>query len=331
MYDLARNLVSHLPSELSKMVKHVSKSAKNLALGSTIFEQIGFDYFGPIDGHNLTHLIPILESIRDHPNPTKPILLHIVTEKGRGFPGKNECAEKFHAVAAFDAVTGIQKKSPLPAPSYTEVFARGLIAEATHDPSIVAITAAMPSGTGLDKFARAFPHRCFDVGIAEQHAVTMAAGLACEGMKPFVAIYSTFLQRAYDQVVHDVALQSLPVRFAIDRAGYVGADGPTHNGAFDITFLATLPNMVVMAPSDEVELLHAIATACTINDRPSAFRYPRGAGIGLALPERGQFLPVGKGRIVRASVQDQSQIRFRVAILSLGTRREGNGMPRGDR
>jgi 1-deoxy-D-xylulose-5-phosphate synthase len=268
-------------------------------------------YLGPIDGHDLDQLVPELERIRDH--ETGPVLLHVVTQKGKGYHPAASSADKGHAVGKFDVATGAQAKSSAPKPpTYTRVFAEALIAEAARDERVLAITGAMPSGTGLDLFEKAFPERMFDVGIAEQHAVTFAAGLATEGLKPFCAIYSTFLQRAYDQIVHDVAIQNLPVRFAIDRAGLVGADGATHAGAFDVAYLACLPNMVVMAASDEAELVHMTATAAAYDAGPIAFRYPRGEGVGVALPERGEVLPIGKGRIVREGKD--------AAILCLGTR-----------
>ncbi len=310
----AKQFVSHLPEPLERAARQAEKYAKTLATGGNFFEEMGFYYVGPIDGHNLSHLLPVLKNIRDDHSIKHPVLLHVVTEKGHGFVSKEASEEKYHAVTRFDVATGIQMKPKAVAPSYTRVFADSLVEEATNDPNIVAITAAMPSGTGLDRFAKAFPERMFDVGIAEQHAVTFAAGLAAEGYKPFVAIYSTFLQRAYDQIVHDVAIQNLPVRFAIDRAGLVGADGPTHAGAFDITYLATLPSMVLMAASDEAELKHMIATMATIDDAPSAVRYPRGEGRGVVLPATGEILPIGKGRIIRQGKD--------AAILSLGTRLE---------
>ena len=275
-----------------------------------MFEELGFYYIGPIDGHNLDHLLPILKNVRD--SETGPILVHVVTQKGKGYAPAEAAADKYHGVTTFDVITGTQVKPKANAPSYTNVFAKGLIAEAHHDDKIVAVTAAMPTGTGLDHFGQVFPERIFDVGIAEQHAVTFAAGLATEGYKPFCAIYSTFLQRGYDQIVHDVALQNLPVRFALDRAGLVGADGPTHAGSFDIAFLGCLPNMVIMAAADEAELMHMTATAAAYDAGPIAFRYPRGEGVGVELPERGEVLPIGKGRIIREG--------SRVAILSLGTR-----------
>ncbi len=284
--------------------------ARGMAMGGTLFEEMGFYYVGPIDGHNLDHLLPVLQNVKEAEGG--PILVHVVTQKGKGYAPAEEAADKFHGVVKFDVVSGTQHKPVSNVPKYTDVFAKALIAEAEVDDKIVAITAAMPSGTGVDKFAKQFPDRGFDVGIAEQHGVTFAAGLATEGYKPFAAIYSTFLQRAYDQVVHDVAIQSLPVRFAMDRAGLVGADGPTHAGAFDITYLSCLPNFVVMAAADEAELMHMVATAATINDRPSAVRYPRGEGVGVELPAKGTPLEIGKGRILREGST--------VAVLSLGTR-----------
>jgi 1-deoxy-D-xylulose-5-phosphate synthase len=281
-----------------------------MAVGGTLFDELGFYYIGPIDGHNLDHLIPVLENVRDVKNG--PVLVHVVTKKGKGYAPAEASADKYHGVVKFNVLTGEQSKSAAKAPAYTKVYAEALIAEAEKDERIVAITAAMPSGTGLDLFAKRFPDRCFDVGIAEQHGVTFAGGLAAEGMKPFATIYSTFLQRAYDQVVHDIAIQRLPVRFAMDRAGLVGADGPTHAGSYDITYLATLPGFVVMAPSDEVELINMVATAAQIDDRPSAFRYPRGEGIGLERPKVGTPLEIGKGRIIREGAS--------IAILNLGTR-----------
>ncbi|MGE3906442.1 MAG: 1-deoxy-D-xylulose-5-phosphate synthase, partial [Reyranellaceae bacterium] len=277
----------------------------------TLFEELGFYYVGPVDGHKIEHLLPVLKNARDA-RLDRPVLIHCVTQKGKGYGPAEQSADKYHGVAKFDVITGTQVKAAANAPSYTSVFAKALIAEAEADQKIVAITAAMPSGTGLDKFAERFPARSFDVGIAEQHAVTFAAGLATEGYKPFAAIYSTFLQRGYDQVVHDVAIQKLPVRFAIDRAGLVGADGATHAGAFDIAYLACLPDFVVMAAADEAELMHMVATAAAIDDRPSAVRYPRGEGVGIELPARGAPLEIGKGRILREG--------GKIAILSLGTR-----------
>jgi 1-deoxy-D-xylulose-5-phosphate synthase len=278
--------------------------------GGTLFEELGFYYVGPIDGHNLDHLIPVLENVRD--SEQGPILVHVVTKKGKGYGPAEASADKYHGVQKFDVITGAQAKAPPGPPAYQNVFADQLIKDAERDPTIVAITAAMPGGTGLDRFAKAFPDRTFDVGIAEQHAVTFAAGLAAQGMRPFCAIYSTFLQRAYDQVVHDVAIQNLPVRFAIDRAGLVGADGATHAGSFDVTYLATLPNFIVMAAADEAELVHMTHTAALHDTGPIAVRYPRGNGTGVALPETAEQLAIGKGRIVREGKK--------VAILSLGTR-----------
>lgn len=309
--NMAKSMVSHLPKSFGQVAKKTEQYAKNMTSGGNFFEEMGFYYLGPIDGHNLDHLLPVLKNIRDDKQISRPILLHVVTEKGHGYSMPDSGEEKLHAVSRFNVVTGVQEKSQPKAPSYTGIFADSLIQEAVSDDRIMAITAAMPSGTGLSKFAEHFPDRMIDVGIAEQHAVTFAAGLAAEGMKPYVAIYSTFLQRAYDQVVHDVAIQSLPVRFAIDRAGLVGADGPTHAGSFDIAYLANLPNMVVMAPADEAELMHMIATSAQIDDRPSAFRYPRGEATGCALPDKGEVLPVGKGRIIQEGKT--------VALLSLGT------------
>ncbi|MCC6467076.1 MAG: 1-deoxy-D-xylulose-5-phosphate synthase, partial [Alphaproteobacteria bacterium] len=279
--------------------------------GGTLFEELGFFYVGPIDGHNLDHLLPVLKNVRDNLE-LGPVLIHVVTQKGKGYAPAEKSADKYHGVNKFDVITGKQDKPPANAPNYQNVFAKGLIAEAEQDDKIVAITAAMPSGTGLNLFGDKFPQRTFDVGIAEQHAVTFAAGLACEGYKPFCAIYSTFLQRGYDQVVHDVAIQSLPVRFAMDRAGLVGADGQTHAGSFDGAYLGCLPGFVLMAASDEAELMHMVATSAAINDRPSALRYPRGEGVGVELPDRGAVLEIGKGRIIREGTK--------IAILSYGTR-----------
>ena len=309
--DLAKQIANRFPRQLREAAARADEYARGIVLGGTLFEELGFYYVGPIDGHDLNTLVPILENVRDA-KELGPVLVHVVTEKGKGHPFRKDHPEKYHAVAPFDPKTGEMKVSRPNAPTYTEVFARALIAEAERDERIVAITAAMPSGTGLDKFAERFPERMFDVGIAEQHAVTFAAGLAAEGYKPFPAIYSTFLQRGYDQVVHDVALQNLPVRFAIDRAGLVGNDGATHAGSFDITYLTCLPNMVVMAAADEAELMHMVATAAAYEDGPIAFRYPRGPGVGVDLPERGEILPIGRGRILQEGE--------RVAILSLGTR-----------
>jgi 1-deoxy-D-xylulose-5-phosphate synthase len=306
-----KDLASMFPGVVERTAKRAEEFARGMIAGGTLFEELGFYYVGPVDGHNLDHLVPVLKNVRDHKDPC-PILIHVVTKKGHGYAPAEASADKYHGVGKFDVVTGALAKPKANAPSYTSVFANALIDEASRDEKIVAINAAMPAGTGLDKFADKFPTRCFDVGIAEQHAVTFAAGLACEGFKPFCAIYSTFLQRAYDQVVHDVAIQHLPVRFAIDRAGLVGADGATHAGSFDIAYLGCVPGMVLMAPSDEAELVHAVATSLAIEDGPSAFRYPRGEGVGVELPSRGVPWEIGKGRIIREG--------SKVAILSLGTR-----------
>jgi 1-deoxy-D-xylulose-5-phosphate synthase len=308
--ELARKFARRLPRPLHVAAKKTDEFARGMAMGGTLFEELGFYYVGPIDGHDIDALVPVLENVRDAGEG--PILVHVVTQKGKGYAPAENAADKYHGVQKFDVITGEQAKAPAGPPSYTGVFAKALTAEAERDPTICAITAAMPSGTGLDKFAAQFPERSFDVGIAEQHAVTFAAGLAAQGMRPFCAIYSTFLQRAFDQVVHDVAIQNLPVRFAIDRAGLVGADGATHAGSFDVTYLATLPNMVVMAAADEVELVHMVHTAALHDTGPIAFRYPRGNGIGLELPATPERLEIGKGRVVREG--------SKVAILSLGTR-----------
>ena len=308
---VAKQLTKALPRPLAQVAARAEEFARGLATGGTLFEELGFYYVGPLDGHNLDHLVPVLENVRDDPT-LGPVLVHVVTQKGKGFPPAESAADKYHGVGKFDPVTGTQAKGKAGPPSYTAVFAKALVAEAERDERIVAITAAMPSGTGLDKFAERFPERCFDVGIAEQHAVTFAAGLAAEGMKPFCAIYSTFLQRAYDQVVHDVAIQKLPVRFAIDRAGLVGADGATHAGSFDLAYLGCLPGMVIMAAGDEADLVHMVATAAAYDEGPIAFRYPRGEGIGVPLPERGIPLPIGKGRVLREGGH--------LAILCLGAR-----------
>lgn len=308
--ELARRFARKLPRPLHIAARKTDEFARGMAMGGTLFEELGFYYVGPIDGHDLDALIPVLENVRDAAEG--PILVHVVTQKGKGYAPAEEAADKYHGVQKFNVVTGEQAKAPAGPPSYTNVFAKALIAEAEADPTICAITAAMPSGTGLDRFAQMFPGRSFDVGIAEQHAVTFAAGLAAEGMRPFCAIYSTFLQRAFDQVVHDVAIQNLPVRFAIDRAGLVGADGATHAGSFDVTYLATLPNLVVMAAADEAELVHMVHTAAQYDAGPIAFRYPRGNGVGVDLPETPQLLEIGKGRVVREG--------SKVALLSLGTR-----------
>jgi 1-deoxy-D-xylulose-5-phosphate synthase len=308
--ELARRVARKLPEPLHRAARLTDEYARGMAMGGTLFEELGFYYVGPIDGHDLDQLIPVLENIRDAAEG--PCLVHVVTQKGKGYAPAESSADKYHGVQKFDVITGEQAKSAAGPPSYTAVFASALLAEAERDERICAITAAMPSGTGLDKFADRFPDRSFDVGIAEQHAVTFAAGLAAQGMRPFCAIYSTFLQRAYDQVVHDVAIQNLPVRFAIDRAGLVGADGATHAGSFDVTYLATLPNFVVMAAADEAELVHMVHTAALYDDGPIAFRYPRGNGTGAALPAVPGRLAIGKGRIVRQG--------SKVALLSLGTR-----------
>jgi len=310
--DVLKRLARKLPTPLHKAAKKTDEYARGMAMGGTLFEELGFYYVGPVDGHNLDQLIPVLENVRDAAEG--PCLIHVVTQKGKGYAPAENAADKYHGVQKFDVITGAQAKAPPGPPSYTNIFAKALIAEAERDATICAITAAMPSGTGLDKFQQAYPDRTFDVGIAEQHAVTFAAGLAAQGMRPFCAIYSTFLQRAYDQVVHDVAIQNLPVRFAIDRAGLVGADGSTHAGSFDVTYLASLPNMVVMAAADEAELVHMVHTCAMHDSSPIAVRYPRGNGTGVALPETPQQLEIGKGRIVREGRQ--------VAILSLGTRLE---------
>jgi len=309
--DLAKQLSKKFPQPLQIAAARADEYARGMVLGGTLFEELGFYYVGPVDGHDVDSLVQILQNVRDA-DKLGPVLVHVVTEKGKGHPFKTDSAEKHHAVGKFNKDTGEFIKVKSNAPSYTSVFAEALIKEAKKDDSIVAITAAMPSGTGVDKFEKHFPARTFDVGIAEQHAVTFAAGMATEGYKPFVAIYSTFLQRAYDQIVHDVALQNLPVRFAIDRAGLVGQDGATHAGSFDVAYLACLPNMVVMAASDEAELVHMVATARAIDDRPSAFRYPRGAGVGVSLPKEGVPLEIGKGRIVREGTK--------IALLSFGAR-----------
>ncbi len=309
--DLAARMAKRFPKGIERTARRAEEYARGMLTGGTLFEELGFYYVGPIDGHNLDHLIPVMRNVREA-EEYGPILLHVITQKGKGYQPAEASADKLHAVAKFNVITGEQAKAPPGPPTYTNVFARALIAEAERDPDIVAITAAMPSGTGLDKFQQRFPDRTFDVGIAEQHAVTFAAGLATEGIKPFCAIYSTFLQRGYDQLVHDVAIQSLPVRFAIDRAGLVGNDGATHAGSFDLAYLGCLPGMVLMAPSDEAELTHAVATLAAIGDRPSAVRFPRGEATGIALPERGEILPLGRGRIVREG--------SRIAILSLGPR-----------
>ena len=306
----AKGAVSLLPPPLQEGARRAKEMVKSMTVGGTLFEELGFSYIGPIDGHDMEQLLSVLRTVKDRADG--PTLIHVITKKGKGYHHAEHSPDRGHARGQFDVITGKQKKSVSNAPSYTKVFAESLIKQAEADTKVVAITAAMPDGTGLDLFAERFPSRCFDVGIAEQHGVTFAAGLAAAGMKPFVAIYSTFLQRGYDQIVHDVAVQRLPVRFAIDRAGLVGADGPTHAGSFDIAYLANLPDFVIMAAADEAELVHMVATAAAINDRPSAFRFPRGEGVGVELPEVGVPLEIGKGRIV---VEGE-----RVAILSFGAR-----------
>ncbi len=309
--DMMARLAKRFPAPLERAARRADEYARGLLTGGTLFEELGFYYVGPVDGHDLDHLLPILRNLRDTDHQG-PILLHVVTQKGKGYAPAESSPDKYHGVVKFNVITGEQAKAPPGPPSFTKVFANALIAEAEADESIVAINAAMPTGTGLDLFAKKFPRRSFDVGIAEQHAVTFAAGLATEGLKPFCAIYSTFLQRAYDQIMHDVALQSLPVRFAMDRAGLVGADGATHAGSFDIAYLGCLPNMVLMAAADEVELMHMVATSAAIDDRPSGLRYPRGEGFGLELPKRGSVLEIGKGRVLREGSA--------IAILSYGAR-----------
>lgn len=308
--DVAKGAISFLPEPFREGAKRAKDMLKGMAVGGTLFEALGFSYLGPIDGHDLNQLLPILRTVRQRADG--PILLHVITQKGRGYGPAEQARDKGHATAKFDVMTGAQQKAASNAPSYTKVFADSLLREAGEDPRICAVTAAMPDGTGLNLFAQRYPSRCFDVGIAEQHGVTFAAGLAAGGMKPFCAMYSTFLQRGYDQIVHDVAIQNLPVRFAIDRAGLVGADGATHAGSFDVAYLSNLPGMVVMAAADEAELVHMVATAAAYDAGPIAFRYPRGDGQGVELPERGTVLEIGKGRHIQAG--------NRVAILSFGTR-----------
>ena len=308
--EIGKQLARNLPKQWERRAARAEEYTRTYWTGGTLFEELGFYYLGPIDGHDLDVLLPVLKNVRDAKRG--PILLHVVTRKGKGYPPAEESTDKYHGVNKFNVITGAQVKAKPNAPGYTKVFADALIKEARKDPKIVAITAAMPSGTGLDLFGAEFPHRTFDVGIAEQHGVTFAAGLATEGYKPFAAIYSTFLQRAYDQVVHDVAIQRLPVRFAIDRAGLVGADGATHAGSFDVGYLGALPGFVVMAAADEAELVHMVATAAAIDDGPSAFRYPRGEGVGIDMPEEGIPLEIGRGRVLREGTK--------VALLSLGTR-----------
>jgi 1-deoxy-D-xylulose-5-phosphate synthase len=307
---IVHQLAKKLPKFLEQRARAMEEYARGLVTGGTLFEEMGFFYVGPIDGHNLDHLLPVLKNVRDAKDG--PILVHVVTQKGKGYGPAEASADKYHGVVKFDVATGKQVKAKANAPSYTKVFGESLVKEAQKDDKIVAITAAMPSGTGIDIFGKAFPHRTFDVGIAEQHAITFAAGLAADGYKPFAAIYSTFLQRAYDQIVHDVAIQRLPVRFALDRAGLVGADGPTHAGSFDVAYLGCLPGFVLMAAADEAELAHMVATAVSIDDRPSALRYPRGDGVGVDMPEIGVPLQIGKGRIIKEGTS--------VALLSYGTR-----------
>ncbi len=308
--EAAKQVAKKLPKFLQDKARKSEEFTRAFFTGGTMFEELGFYYVGPIDGHNLDHMLPILKNVRD--TQDGPVLIHMVTQKGKGYAPAEAAADKYHGVNKFDVITGKQSKPPANAPSYTKIFGTSLIEEARHDDKIVAVTAAMPTGTGLDLFGEVFPKRVFDVGIAEQHAVTFAAGLASEGYKPFCAIYSTFLQRGYDQVVHDVSIQNLPVRFPIDRAGLVGADGPTHAGSFDTGFLAALPGFVVMAASDEAELRHMVRTAAEYDEGPISFRYPRGDGVGVELPERGSVLEIGKGRIVREGTK--------VALLSFGTR-----------
>ena len=308
---IAKEVARHFPKRLEDAARRAEELARSFITGGTLFEELGFYYVGPIDGHNIEHLLPVLKNVRDSNEPG-PVLVHAVTEKGHGYLSAEQAEDKWHSVAKFDVVTGTQAKSTPKAPQYTTVFAKSLIAEAEKDDRIVAITAAMPSGTGLNLFSDKFPMRCFDVGIAEQHAVCFAAGLAADGMKPFAAIYSTFLQRAYDQVVHDVAIQKLPVRFAIDRAGLVGNDGQTHAGSFDITYLGCLPGFVIMAAGDEADLVHMVSTCVAIDDAPSAVRYPRGEGIGVPLPERGLPLEIGRGRVLREGTT--------IALLNFGGR-----------
>nr|WP_246826495.1 1-deoxy-D-xylulose-5-phosphate synthase [Rhizobium binae] len=308
--DFGKKLTAYLGKNIDRAITRAVEHARGYVTGGTMFEEMGFYHIGPIDGHSFDHLLPVLRNVRD--NARGPVLIHVVTQKGKGYPPAEAAADKYHGVNKFDVITGAQARVKPNAPSYTSVFAEALVQEAALDDKIVGITAAMPNGTGLDKLAEAFPSRCFDVGIAEQHAVTFAAGLAAEGYKPFAALYSTFLQRAYDQVVHDVAIQGLPVRFPIDRAGYVGADGPTHAGSFDTAFLTTLPGFVVMAAADEAELKHMVRTAAAYDAGPISFRYPRGEGVGVDMPARGEILQIGKGRIVKEGTK--------VALLSFGTR-----------
>ncbi len=308
--DLGKKLTAYLGKKVDRAITRAVEHARGYVTGGTLFEEMGFYHIGPIDGHSFEHLLPVLRNVRD--NSRGPVLIHVVTQKGKGYPPAEAAADKYHGVNTFDVITGAQAKAKPNAPAYTAVFAEALVQEAGFDDKIVGITAAMPSGTGLDKLAAAYPSRTFDVGIAEQHAVTFAAGLAAEGYKPFCALYSTFLQRGYDQVVHDVAIQGLPVRFPIDRAGFVGADGPTHAGSFDTTYLATLPGFVVMAAADEAELKHMVRTAAAYDEGPISFRYPRGEGVGVDMPARGEILKIGKGRVIKQG--------SKVALLSFGTR-----------
>ena len=310
MREIGKKMTTYLGKTIDRAITRAVEHARGYVTGGTMFEELGFYHIGPIDGHDLSALVPVLRNVRD--NAKGPVLIHCMTKKGHGYAPAEASADKYHGVSKFDVVTGAQAKATPNAPSYTKVFGQSLVQEAEEDDKIVGITAAMPSGTGMDIFGNAFPDRMFDVGIAEQHAVTFAGGLATEGMKPFAAIYSTFLQRAYDQVVHDISIQNLPVRFPIDRAGFVGADGPTHAGSFDTTYLATLPNFVVMAAGDEAELKHMVRTAAAFDEGPISFRYPRGEGVGVDMPERGEILEIGKGRIVREGT--------RIALLSFGTR-----------
>jgi 1-deoxy-D-xylulose-5-phosphate synthase len=310
--NIAKDVSRKFPRPISEAARKTEEYARGMMTGGTLFEEMGFYYVGPIDGHNLEHLLPVFKNLRDEQDEPGPVLVHVVTEKGHGYGPAEEALDKYHGVGKFDVVTGKLVRPITNAPSYTKVFSEALVAAGEADDRVVAITAAMPAGTGVDAFAERFPERFFDVGIAEQHAVTFSAGLATEGFKPFVAIYSSFLQRAYDQVVHDVALQNLPVRFILDRAGLVGADGATHAGIYDIAFLGCLPNMVVMAPSDEAELTHMVATACAYDDGPSAIRYPRGEGVGVDIPKKGKALEIGKGRIISEGTS--------IAILSIGNR-----------
>jgi len=308
---LAKEVAKMFPKPLERAAKRAEEYARGMLTGGTLFEELGFFYVGPVDGHNLDHLLPVLKNVRDG-EWDGPVLIHCVTKKGKGYPPAEAAADKYHGVVKFDVITGQQHKSPPKSPNYQDVFAKALIAEAKADPKVVAVTAAMPTGTSLHKFAEQFPDRMFDVGIAEQHAVTFCAGLACEGYKPFAAIYSTFLQRGYDQLVHDVAIQQLPVRFSLDRAGMVGADGVTHQGSYDLAYLGCIPHMIIMAPADEVELMHMTATQVAVDDAPTAVRFPRGEGWGLELPAKGSVLEIGRGRVLREG--------SKIALLSIGSR-----------